>query len=152
MCETVSPACLLTSSNRGTGADAGPTCEKQGIARSRTRSKRKRRGKQRNGTTNLSTGAQAIAGWQDWVRMDFHYPQVRWTSSKLSAMKAPLSNPLIKLLAIGVGLLFALQSFSQSPAGNASGSSSKEVPLQIIVVNSAADAKEILDRLNRGAD
>src|SRR5260221_10730352 len=67
-------------------------------------------------------------------------------------MKAPLSNPPIKLLTVGIGLLFALQSFSQSPAGNASGSSSKEVPLQIIVVNSAADAKEILDRLIRGDD
>src|SRR5689334_17448979 len=84
--------------------------------------------------------------------MDFHYPQAPRTSSKLSAMKAPFSNPLIKLLAVGIGLLFALQSFSQSPAGNPSGSPPKEIPLQIIVVSNAADAKEILDRLIRGDD
>jgi len=67
-------------------------------------------------------------------------------------MKSLFANPLLKLLTACIGVLFALQSFSQSPAGSASGSSSKEVPLQIIVVESPADAKDILDRLKRGDD
>ena len=66
-------------------------------------------------------------------------------------MKAPFSTQQIKLVPIGIGvLLVCLQSFSQSPAGNAASSPSKEVPLQIIVVSSAADAKDIHDRLDRG--
>src|SRR5260370_12354865 len=69
-------------------------------------------------------------------------------------MTVPLTNLEIKLLAAGLGLLFAcLPSFSQSSSsGNLSGNISKEVPLRIIVVNSAAEAKDIFDRLNRGDD
>jgi hypothetical protein len=67
-------------------------------------------------------------------------------------MKARRSNPLMKAIAIGIGSLIALHSFSQGPAGNTSGGPSQQVPLQIIVVNSAAEATEIHDRLTRGED
>jgi hypothetical protein len=58
----------------------------------------------------------------------------------------------IMLIAAGIGLLMTCpQSFSQSSNVNAA-NASKEVPLRIIVVSSAAEAKDIHDRLDRGED
>ena len=66
-------------------------------------------------------------------------------------MKAFVPNPLIKVLTLGMSVLLAcLPLFAQGSNGSDSGSGSKEVPLQIIVVSSAAEAKDIHDRLDRG--
>ena len=72
-------------------------------------------------------------------------------------MKAQSRRIFQKPLAVVASFVFAcVFSFSQNaPSGSASGSqetSPQEVPLRIIVVSSASDAQNILQRLNQGED